>query len=172
MSIQVQTKRGVLANRPALVAGEFYWATDTSQLFVGPTPTKIVPVIASVDLTGQSAAKPTTLLFTPAVTGFFNIAVALKVTTPAGTSCTLAGASGVVVTYTDGDGSVAMTQVLAMMGAGGAMLINNSTNNTLNQINGNMCIFAKAGVAVNYAIGYTSAGTAMQYSAHIRVKAL
>jgi hypothetical protein len=43
MSIAVQVKRGVLANRPALVAGEFYYATDTAQLFVGPTPTLIGP---------------------------------------------------------------------------------------------------------------------------------
>lgn len=38
MAIQIQHKRGVLANRPVLVSGEFYYATDTKQLFVGPDP--------------------------------------------------------------------------------------------------------------------------------------
>jgi hypothetical protein len=41
VAIQIQVKRGVLANRPALASGEFYWATDTNQLFVGPTPTLV-----------------------------------------------------------------------------------------------------------------------------------
>ncbi len=31
----------MLANRPSLAAGEFYWATDTLQLFMGSTPTLI-----------------------------------------------------------------------------------------------------------------------------------
>ena len=47
MSIQVQVKRGVLANRPALATGEFYYATDTAQLFVGPSPTLIGPSAGS-----------------------------------------------------------------------------------------------------------------------------
>lgn len=41
MAITIQHKRGVVANRPTLAAGEFYWATDTSQLWVGPTPTLV-----------------------------------------------------------------------------------------------------------------------------------
>jgi hypothetical protein len=41
MAIQILVKRGVLANRPALSSGEFYWATDTNQLFMGPAPTLI-----------------------------------------------------------------------------------------------------------------------------------
>lgn len=35
MAIQIQIKRGVLANRPTLAAGEFYFATDTQQLYLG-----------------------------------------------------------------------------------------------------------------------------------------
>jgi hypothetical protein len=42
-NVQFQVIRGVLANRPALVSGEFYYATDTQQLFVGPTPTLVGP---------------------------------------------------------------------------------------------------------------------------------
>lgn len=43
MAIQIQVKRGVLANRPVLVAGEFYYATDTGQLFIGATPVELAP---------------------------------------------------------------------------------------------------------------------------------
>lgn len=38
MAIAIQHKRGVAANRPVLAAGELYYATDTGQLWVGPTP--------------------------------------------------------------------------------------------------------------------------------------
>jgi len=40
-NIQFQCLRGVLANMPALAAGEFYYATDTDNLYVGPVPTLI-----------------------------------------------------------------------------------------------------------------------------------
>lgn len=53
MAVTIQTKRGVLANRPSLAAAEFYLATDTSQLFIGPTPTLIG------QLTNQSTADQT-----------------------------------------------------------------------------------------------------------------
>lgn len=43
MAVQIQTKRGLLVNRPALAAGEFYYATDTAQLFVGPAPILVGP---------------------------------------------------------------------------------------------------------------------------------
>lgn len=41
MAIQIQVKRGVLANRPSLASGELYYATDTGQLFVGPTAIEV-----------------------------------------------------------------------------------------------------------------------------------
>lgn len=43
MALQIQIKRGVAANRPALLSGELYYATDTNALYVGPTPTLIGP---------------------------------------------------------------------------------------------------------------------------------
>lgn len=62
MAIQIQVKRGTLANRPSLAAGEFYWATDTLQLFVGPTPTLInssgganITVTGYADFSGTAA---------------------------------------------------------------------------------------------------------------------
>lgn len=56
MAIQIQVKRGTLANRPALASGEFYYATDTAQLFVGPTPTLVGPTA------GSGGAQGTTLI--------------------------------------------------------------------------------------------------------------
>jgi hypothetical protein len=50
MAIQVQLKRGALANRPSLASGEAYWATDTNQLFIGPTPTLINSGGTSADI--------------------------------------------------------------------------------------------------------------------------
>lgn len=46
-NVTVQVIRGVLANRPALASGEFYFATDTNQLFIGPTPTLVGPSAGS-----------------------------------------------------------------------------------------------------------------------------
>jgi hypothetical protein len=54
--IQIQFKRGVLANRPALASGEGYWATDTNQFFIGPTPTLINSSSGSVPNPLQIAA--------------------------------------------------------------------------------------------------------------------
>lgn len=42
-----QVLRGVVANRPALASGEFYFATDTGELWIGPTPTKVGPSAGS-----------------------------------------------------------------------------------------------------------------------------
>jgi hypothetical protein len=52
MSIAVQHKRGTLANRPSLASGEIYYATDTNQVFIGPTPT----LIADGGLLNESTA--------------------------------------------------------------------------------------------------------------------
>ncbi len=49
-NLQLQVIRGILANRPALASGEFYYATDTQQLFVGPTPTLVGPSSGSTQV--------------------------------------------------------------------------------------------------------------------------
>jgi hypothetical protein len=49
-NVQIQVVRGILANRPALASGEFYYATDTQQLFVGPTPTLVGPSSGSTQV--------------------------------------------------------------------------------------------------------------------------
>lgn len=53
MAISLLHKRGVVANRPALLDGEFYYATDTKQVFVGSVPTLLG------SLTNQSTADQT-----------------------------------------------------------------------------------------------------------------
>lgn len=53
MAITLQVKRGVVANRPALQDGEFYYSTDTKQVFIGSTPTLVG------NLTNQSVADQT-----------------------------------------------------------------------------------------------------------------
>lgn len=74
MAIQIQVKRGVVANRPTLQDGEFYFATDTGQLYVGFGGAILQvgsPVMASVslsDTTGKAQAMKAGQLTTTAVT--------------------------------------------------------------------------------------------------------
>lgn len=168
MAIAIQHKRGILANRPALAAGEFYCATDTNQVSVGTVPTIIgSPIVAKVDLTAQVAAKATTLLFTPAVTGFYRISIQLKLTT-VGTSPVV---GPVTITFTDGDGSVAQSVVMLLHSVTGTVVtttVNNTT--TTGTVNGSMVIFAKTAIAVNYAIAQSGTIGSGQWSAHIRAE--
>jgi hypothetical protein len=163
-------KRGVQANRPALSAGEFYFATDSLKTFIGSTPTQVgAPIVASVDLTAQTAAKATTTLFTPSVTGFFRVSIALKLTT-VGTSPVI---GPVTIAYTDGDGSVAQSIVASLNSVTGTVVtttVNNST--TTSNVNGVCDIFAKTGVAITYAIAQSGTIGSGQWSAHIRCEAL
>lgn len=140
--------------------------------FPNQTGTFVVDV-ASVDLATQAAAITATTLFTPVITGFYRISVYLQITRAASTSSVLGGAGGVVLTYNDGDGNVAQTDTVSLMNAAGAIAISSATNTTATNLNGTVVIYAKAGVAIQYAIGYTSVGvTSMQYSAHLRVEAI
>lgn len=128
---------------------------------------------ATVDLTAQTAAKAATTIYTPAATGMFRISVYLQVTTAATTSSVLGGTTGVVLTYNDGDGNVAQSDTMALMTAAGAIALNSATNTTATNLNGTTVIYARTGVAIQYAIDYTSVGvTPMAYAAHLKVEAL
>ncbi len=127
---------------------------------------------AAVDLTAQVAAKTATTIYTPAATGMYRISVYLQVTTAASISSVLGGTTGVVISYNDGDGNVAQTDTVALRTTAGAIALNAAGNTTATNLNGDIVIYAKAGVAVQYAIDYTSTGTAMAYSAHLRLEAL
>jgi Major tropism determinant N-terminal domain len=171
MSIQVQLKRGVIANRPTLASGELYFGTDTQQLAVGTAPVVFAPMIATQNLTAQAAAIAATTLFTPAVTGFFRISITLKITRAATTSSTLGGST---LGYTHGDDSVVVSQAVGFISTAGNLLtLNNTANTTATVLNGSVVIYAKAGVAVTHAVAYASSGaTTMQYSVHTRVESL
>ena len=133
------------------------------------TRCKVVGVYAVKDDTGKTAAIAATTLFTPAVTGMYRISIYLQVTTAASTSSTLGGATGVVITYNDGDGNVAQSVTAALHTTAGAVAINSTGNTTTTNLNGTMVINARTGVAIQYAVGYTSVGaTAMVYAAHLR----
>lgn len=128
---------------------------------------------ATVDLTAQSAAVTATAAYTPAATGMFRVSVYLQITTAGSTSSVLGGAGGVVITYNDGDGNVAQSDTVALMTTAGAIAISSATNTTATNLSGSMIIYARTGVAIQYAIGYTSVGvTPMQYAAHLKVEAL
>lgn len=173
MAIAILHKRGVDANRPVLQDGELYFATNTKRLFAGSVPNKIPVVSAEVDLTTQAAAIAATTIVTPAATGRFRINVYLKVTRAATTSSTLGGATGVVITYTDGTDSVAQSLTCALATQAGAIAINNAGNATTSKLVGSVVIFALTGVAIQYAIGYTSSGaTTMQFEAHLSAEAM
>lgn len=125
-----------------------------------------------VNLTAQTAAVTATTLFTPATTGQYRVSVYLQVTTAASISSVLGGATGVTLTYNDGDGNVAQTDTVALMNTAGGIAVTSSTNSTATNLNGTVTIYARAGVPVQFAIGYTSAGTAMQYAAHLRAESI
>jgi hypothetical protein len=60
MAIQIQVKRGVVANRPVLASGEFYYATDTKQLFIGPDPALVSPALSNASVASQTINAATT----------------------------------------------------------------------------------------------------------------
>lgn len=130
-----------------------------------------IPVEAGhADLTAQSAAKAATTLATPNATGRFRICAYLKVTTPATTSSIL---GAVTITYTDGTDSVAQSVVMQCQSKAGASETTDIGNTTTSILSGELFIFAKIAVAIQYAIAYTSVGgTAMQYEAHLTAEAM
>lgn len=132
--------------------------------------------LGTVDLTAQSAAKTATTIYTPTASGMYRISVNLQVTTASSTSSILAGTTGVVITYTEPDGSVAQSVSMALDDQSGNVIsvgTGNTANTTGTSSHGQLIIYAKTGVAIQYAIGYTSVGvTAMQYAAHLKVEAL
>lgn len=139
------------------------------QMSNGQLPTGVNQQAAAVSLTAQVAAKATTTLFTPTATGLFRIGITLKITT-IGTSPVI---GPVTITYTDGDGSVAQSQVMSLTTVAGAIATSSAANSTtLATLYGDIVIFAKTGVAIQYAIAQTGTIGSGQWSAHIKCEAL
>lgn len=134
-------------------------------------------VVATVDLTNQSAAITATIIYTPVASGMFRISYVAAVTTAATTSSILGGTTGLRISYTDPDDSVGKSSPIPGASAAGVNQAfdsyNNQANTTNAQMSGVIVVNAKVGVAIQYAIGYTSVGvTAMVYNLHIKVEAL
>jgi hypothetical protein len=125
---------------------------------------------AAVNLTAQTAAKASTLLYAVPASGqgHYKVCFDAKVTTPATTSSTLGGANNFQLIYTDADDSVSVTTpAAATFDSTAAALTGNSTQT---QESGCVTVNAKASANINYSFGYTSSGaTAMAYSLHVRV---
>jgi hypothetical protein len=169
-NVTLQHCRGVDANKPTLSAGEVYCATDTGRVYHGTAPFRLTPVVGEADLVTQAAAVAATILFTPVVSGFYKINFYLKVTRAATTSSTL---GSLTITFSDGTDSVAQSIVAQGQNQLGATGTTVATNTTVAILTGTVDIWAVAGTAVKYAIGYTSSGTTtMQYEAHLKAQLL
>jgi hypothetical protein len=127
---------------------------------------------AKVDLTAQTAAITATTLYTPTATGMYRISIYIQITTAASVSSVLGGATGFVLTYNDGDGNVAQSDTVPLLAPNGTVVSTLNSNTTATNLSGSVVINAKTGVAIQYAIGYTSVGTAMQYAVHLKLEAL
>lgn len=126
--------------------------------------------LGHADLTAQTAAKSATTLVTPAATGRFRISAYLKVTTPDGVSSTL---GAVTITFTDGTDSVAQSMVMQMANQAGAAVTTNTGDSTTSTLTGTMFVYAKTGVAIQYAIAYTSNTPGnMAYAARLTCEAM
>lgn len=128
--------------------------------------------VATIDLTAQTAAKAATTVYTPTFTGWYRLSVYLKVTTASAGTSILGGATGVTITYTDGTDSVAQSVVMSMTKQDGTVGIVNNGNGTTTILYGSIAVYAKTGVAIQYAIDYTSVGGTMNYAARGRLEAL
>ncbi len=133
--------------------------------------------LASIDLTGQTAAKTATNLYLPTSTGMYRISYYAKVTTVGDVSSILGGTSGLVIAYTDGTDSVAQTAFTVPEDnqAGNSLSVGsgNTTNTTQAVLQGSATVWAKTGVQMTYAFGYTSVNASvMAYELHIKVFSL
>lgn len=139
--------------------------TNASKQMVSLTVAK---VLGAIDLAARSTAVSAATVFIPSSTGMYRISIYLQVTRAASTSSILGGGTGVTIAYTDGDGSVAQSNVVAMDSPTGTVVTTSATNTTATNLIGVINVYAKTGVAVQYSIGYTSVGvTTMQYTAHL-----
>lgn len=125
--------------------------------------------LATVDLTAQTAAIAATTLYTPTATGMFRISAYLKITT-AGTSPVL---GPLTITYTDGTDSVAQSVIMAQQTQAGSMSVTgNNGNTTTSVLTGSLVVYAKTGVAIQYAVALTGTVGAAQYEVHLKCEAL
>ena len=125
--------------------------------------------LATIDTTNLSAAVTTATLYTPTATGMYRISAVIKITTT-GTSPV---AGPLTITYTDGDGSVAQSQIMLLHSTTGTVVtttVNNST--TTGTVYGSMVIYALASVAIQYAVAVSGTFGSGRYSVHLKCEAM
>lgn len=128
--------------------------------------------IATVDLTGQTAAIGTTTLYAVPASGAgqYELSWNAKVTTPDGASSTL---GALTIVYTDPDG-VVQTITAAAQNKNGTIETTDTGNTTTTVMLGlSMMLNCKASTNITYAMAYASGTPAtMTYNLHLKLKAL
>jgi hypothetical protein len=126
-----------------------------------------VPVqVATIDLTGQSAALANQAIYTTSSAGFFRCSYVATVTQAATTSCVLGGATGFQLIYNDLDTGVPKN-------SNPTTVVSSAINTTSTSISGVLCGYVTSATGIQFSFGYTSVGgTAMNYNLHIRLEAL
>ncbi len=126
-------------------------------------------ILGSADIAARNSSVAATTLYTPAADGWFRINVYMKITTT-GTSPV---AGPITITYTSADGSVAQSHVMLLKSVTGTVVtttVNNST--TTGTVNGNIVVYAKSGVAIQYAIAVSGTFGTGLYIARFTCEAL
>ncbi len=145
-----------------------FTGSGTTQSFPPATST-VVGRVASANIASTASATSTTTLYTPPADGFYRVNIYLKITTT-GTSPV---AGPVTITYTDALGSVAQSHVMLLANTSGAVVtttVNNST--TTGTVYGSMVMYAKASVAIQYAIAVSGTFGSGRYQAFLTCEAL
>ena len=119
-------------------------------------------IVASINLTAQTANIGTTTLYAVPSAGFYRVSIYITVTS-AGTTSTMPSTT---ITYTDGNAGTNSHSTTTTATSSG-----NSVTTTFAQTT--YVLYAKASTNIQYATGsYASTGSAMQYALRIRVEAL
>lgn len=139
--------------------------TDKTFTFPNQTMT-LAGVVASSDLTAQSAAITATTLYAVPIDGLFQVSWIATITTAGDVSSVLGGAAGFQLKFTDPVDSVVKT-------SNPTTITSSAGNTTATTISGTFNAYCKGGTNLQYLFGYTSVNAGvMVYDLHIRVTAL
>ncbi len=114
MAEVLQVKRGIFVNMPTLATGEFYFATDTKELYVGPTPTLVGPSISGstsifqteIDFGSLPVAEASFTVSNAGVTPTSNIAGSVAYVAPTGKDLDELEMDGVDLKFGPGSGQL------------------------------------------------------------------
>lgn len=156
--------RMILSGASASTNSALSFTSTASRTFTFPDhAVTIVGLVATANLTAQSAAKTATTLYAVPSNGqgLYEVAYVATVTTAASTSSVLGGTNGFQLTFTDPNDSVAKT-------SNHTTVISSAGNTTATTISGVFAAYCKASTNLQYAFDYTSVGgTAMQYDLRV-----